>query len=64
MYGCAGSSLLLGLLSSCAERWLLSVAGHGLLTTVAAAVWSTGAGAHRPGSCGAWMGSAVVAPGL
>ena len=38
IYGCAGSSLLCGLFSSCGEQGLLLVAVHGLLIVVASLV--------------------------
>ena len=55
MFGCAGSSMLWGLFSSCREWGLLSGGGGELLTAAASPVEE-----HRPRSA---RPSAAVAPG-
>ena len=60
IFGCAGSSLLHGLFSSCSKQVLLSVV-HGLLIAVTSLVehqlwggWPSVVAAHGLSSCGSW----------
>ena len=61
LFGCAGSSLLCRLFSSCGKRGFLLGAVHRLLLRWLLLLRSTGAKARGPNSCSRFLGSRAQA---